>query len=106
MKPNITLNPDAEVVKTVKDGNVVDTTPDRSVLRAVQTPQVFSADLLKAALQNALEKNLPITDDCSAVEQLGKMVYLVEGDEANLKITTPIDLVLAGALLRAREEGA
>jgi 2-C-methyl-D-erythritol 4-phosphate cytidylyltransferase len=40
------------------------------------------------------------------VEQLGKMVYLVEGDEANLKITTPIDLVLAGALLRAREEGA
>ena len=98
--------PMKDTVKTVKDGNVVDTTPDRSVLRAVQTPQVFSADLLKAALQNALEKNLPITDDCSAVEQLGKMVYLVEGDEANLKITTPIDLVLAGALLRAREERA
>jgi 2-C-methyl-D-erythritol 4-phosphate cytidylyltransferase len=98
--------PVKDTVKTVKDGNVVDTTPDRSVLRAVQTPQVFSADLLKAALQNALEKNLPITDDCSAVEQLGKMVYLVEGDEANLKITTPIDLVLAGALLRAGEERA
>ena len=64
----------------------------------------FSADLLKAALQNALEKDLPITDDCSAVEELGKMVYLVEGDEENLKITTPTDLVLARALLRAREE--
>ena len=95
--------PVKDTVKAVKEGEVVDTTLDRSLLRAVQTPQVFSADLLKAALQNALEKNLPITDDCSAVERLGKMVYLVEGDEENLKITTPTDLILAGALLRARE---
>ena len=96
--------PVKDTVKTVKDGEVVDATLDRSLLRAIQTPQVFSADLLKAALQNALEKDLPITDDCSAVEELGKMVYLVEGDEENLKITTPTDLILARALLRAREE--
>ena len=43
-------------------------------------------------------------DDCGAVERLGKTVYLTEGDETNLKITTPADLILAEALLRAREE--
>ena len=87
----------------VGQGNTVTQTLDRSVLRAVQTPQVFDGALLKAALQNALEHQLPITDDCSAVEQLGKAVLLVEGDEENLKITTPIDLVLAAAILKARE---
>ena len=98
--------PVKDTVKTVKEGEMVNATLDRSLLRAVQTPQVFSADLLKAALQNALDQNLPITDDCSAVEQLGKVVYLVEGEEENLKITTPTDLILARALLQAREERA
>ncbi len=79
-------------------------TLERSALRAVQTPQVFQADLLKAALQAALESGAAVTDDCSAVERLGKTVYLTEGDETNLKITTPADLILAEALLRAREE--
>ena len=81
-------------------------TPDRSTLRAVQTPQVFEAELLKAALQSALENNVPVTDDCSAVEQLGKVVYLVEGDEENMKITTPIDLTVAEAILAEREARA
>ena len=45
-----------------------------------------------------------MTDDCSAVERLGKRVYLVDGDEENLKITTPVDLILAEAILRDREE--
>ena len=77
--------------------------PDRSTLRAVQTPQVFEADLLKAALQSALENEVPVTDDCSAVERLGKVVYLIDGDEENLKITTPVDLVIAEAILAERE---
>lgn len=96
--------PVKDTIKTVKDDNAVANTLDRGVLRAVQTPQVFSADLLKAALQSAVDHDLPITDDCSAVEQLGKVVFLVEGEEENIKITTPIDLILAEALLRAREE--
>ena len=58
---------------------LVESTPDRSTLFAVQTPQVFSADLLKAALQSALTDGAAITDDCSAVERLGKEVYLTEG---------------------------
>ena len=79
------------------------TAENEIVLRAVQTPQVFEADLLKAALQSALENEVPVTDDCSAVERLGKVVYLIDGDEENLKITTPVDLVIAEAILAERE---
>ena len=93
-----------DTIKAVRDGGAVDRTLDRDGLRAVQTPQVFDAALLKAALQSALEQQLPITDDCSAVERLGKVVFLVEGEEENLKITTPTDLLLAEAILQNREE--
>ena len=92
-----------DTVKAVKAEGQVEKTLDRSVLRAVQTPQVFDAELLRAALQAAIDQELPITDDCSAVELLGKAVYLVEGDEENIKITTPTDLIIAEGLLRARE---
>ena len=91
-------------VTQVRSDGAVERTLDRSALRAVQTPQVFQADLLKAALQSALESGAAVTDDCGAVERLGKTVYLTEGDETNLKITTPADLILAEALLREREE--
>lgn len=94
-----------DTVKTVRDGGAVGRTLDRDTLRAVQTPQVFEAGLLKAALQSALENHVSITDDCSAVERLGKVVFLLEGDEENLKITTPMDLILAEAILKAREIG-
>ena len=95
--------PVKDTIKTVTEDGTVTGTPDRSTLRAVQTPQVFEADLLKAALQSALENNVPVTDDCSAVERLGKVVYLIGGDEENLKITTPMDLVVAEAILAERE---
>ncbi len=85
-----------------RDGRVL-STPDRAALRAVQTPQVFSADLLKAALQEAIASGSAITDDCSAVERLGKAVYLIPGDEENLKITTPLDLIVAEAILERRQ---
>ena len=94
-----------DTVKAVREDGAVERTLDRETLRAVQTPQVFEASLLKAALQSALESGVPVTDDCSAVERLGKVVFLVEGEEENLKITTPVDLILAEAVLKAREEG-
>ena len=94
-----------DTIKTVRDGGAVAATLDRDSLRAVQTPQVFDADLLKGALQSALEQGAAITDDCSAVERLGKVVFLVEGEEENLKITTPVDMILAEAILAARKEG-
>ena len=94
--------PVKDTIKTVKN-HFVANTPDRSALYAVQTPKVFDYDLLRGALQNALDRKLPITDDCSAVEALGMSVYLSEGSEENIKITTPVDLVLAEAILRRRE---
>ena len=97
--------PAVPVKDTVKvadpSGRVLDT-PDRGTLYAVQTPQVFDRDLLAAALQNAKTQGLAVTDDCSAVEALGMPVQLTDGDEENLKITTPLDLELAALILRRR----
>lgn len=90
--------PVKDTIKQVQ-GGVVANTPDRSTLQAIQTPQVFDADLLRGALKNAREKQIPITDDCSAVEQLGMSVRIVEGDERNIKVTTPMDLKIAALLL-------
>lgn len=96
--------PAVPVRDTIKrrEGDRVTETVDRESLAAVQTPQGFEASLLKAALQSAMEAGAALTDDCSAVERLGKIVYLVEGDPENLKITTPLDLVLAEAILEDR----
>ena len=71
--------------------------------RPLITPELFDAVLLKAALQSALTCGAEITDDCSAVERLGKQVQLVSGDSENIKITRPMDLPMAEAILRARE---
>jgi 2-C-methyl-D-erythritol 4-phosphate cytidylyltransferase len=90
--------PVKDTIKNVEGGIVVNT-PDRAKLRAVQTPQVFDIDLLKAALQKAKEDGAAITDDCSAVERLGMKVRMVEGDERNIKVTTPMDLKIATMLL-------
>ena len=95
--------PVTDTVKVADTAGVVQSTPDRSSLYAVQTPQVFQANLLKAALQSAVEAGAEITDDCSAVERLGKTVYLVPGWRENIKITTQEDLMLAETFLRERE---
>ena len=80
-------------------GGVVTATPQRKLLQAVQTPQVFDFDLLKGALCQAQQEQAEITDDCSAVERIGMSVKIVEGDERNIKVTTPIDLKVAELLL-------
>ena len=87
-----------DTIKVVQ-GGLVESTPDRSTLRAVQTPQVFDFDLLRGALENAKRNGAKITDDCSAVELMGMKVRIVEGDERNIKITTPMDLKIAELLL-------
>ncbi len=92
-----------DTIKVVEENKVV-TTPDRDTLRCIQTPQAFDAALLRAALQAAVAGEIPITDDCSAVERLGKEIYLTEGSYENIKITTPEDMALATAILERREE--
>lgn len=96
--------PVIDTIKRWEDGLSVETI-DRSCLRAVQTPQVFEAGLIRAATQKALEDGELLTDDCGAVERLGKKVTLTEGSRENIKITTPLDLVLGEAILQARGEG-
>jgi len=93
--------PFVPVKDTVKEvgGGLVKNTPDRNTLRAVQTPQVFDFDLLRSALKKAADDGAELTDDCSAVERLGMKVKVVEGDERNLKVTTPMDLKIAQMLL-------
>ena len=95
--------PVKDTIKVTAEGKIV-STPDRETLRAVQTPQVFDGALLRAALQAAVEGGIPVTDDCSAVERIGKEIYLTEGSYENIKITTPEDLALAAAILQRREE--
>lgn len=102
---NFAAAPAVPVKDTVKVavGGIVRETPDRSMLFAVQTPQVFDAQLLRAALQSAVQAGVELTDDCSAVERMGKEIYLTDGDEENMKITTPLDLFLAETILEKRE---
>ena len=88
----------------IADRGVVKNTPDRSTLFAVQTPQVFDADLLRCALKNAQDKDLTVTDDCMAVEALGGTVLLSKGSYENIKITTPSDIPAAEAILKGREQ--
>ena len=90
--------PVKDTIKVVQ-GGIVASTPNRSALRAVQTPQVFDLDLLKGALKKAKQDGAEVTDDCSAVELMGMSVKIVEGDERNIKVTTPMDLKIAEILL-------
>jgi len=90
--------PVKDTIKVVK-GGVVDHTPDRATLQAIQTPQVFDLDLIRGALKKAEQDGSAVTDDCSAVELMGMSVKIVEGDERNIKVTTPMDLKIAEMLL-------
>jgi 2-C-methyl-D-erythritol 4-phosphate cytidylyltransferase len=75
---------------------------DRSRYRLIQTPQTFQVKLIKEAYKMAEDATL--TDDASVAEHAGYVVMLFEGSYENLKITTPEDLVVAGALLSSRQQ--
>lgn len=91
-----------DTIKIAHDG-VVESTPDRSSLFAVQTPQVFRAEIIRAALVNAAQKNIPVTDDCAAAEAIGAQITLTPGSEENIKITTPLDLAVANRIVAGRK---
>lgn len=90
--------PVKDTIKQAADG-LVEATPDRSRLFAVQTPQVFEHGLILGALEKALADGAELTDDCSAVERLGFPVRLTAGAYENMKLTTPEDVALAEAIL-------
>ena len=93
--------PVKDTVKVV-EGGLAKETPDRSKLRAVQTPQVFDFDLIRGALQKAKLEGAELTDDCSAVERMNMTVRIIDGEETNIKVTTPMDLKLAEMLMEER----
>ena len=92
-----------DTIKKAKNG-VVEQTLDRSSLFAVQTPQVFETSAIRSALQAAMTQNLPLTDDCPAMDMMGVRTHTVEGDAGNIKLTEPDDMILAEAILKNRGE--
>lgn len=97
----IPVLPVVDTVKTV-DGNLVTGTPDRAGLRAVQTPQGFDATLLRSVHGSALAQAPGITDDAMLMEVQGIPVHVVPGHAHGFKVTTPLDLVVAEAVLALR----
>ena len=91
--------PVKDTVKRVRDGRV-EATVDRTNLWSVQTPQAFRAGLLREAHDKARRDAVMGTDCAMLVERLGGTVHVVEGLEANVKITTAGDLARARALVR------
>ncbi len=90
--------PAKDTIKVVSRDGLVEATPPRATLWMVQTPQIFRYDLLLEAHRACQET---VTDDASIVEVLGHRVKVFMGSYSNLKVTTPEDLIVAEAILRA-----
>lgn len=96
--------PVKDTIKIIDSSGKIVTTPERDVLRAVQTPQIFRFSLYKQAIEKAVSDGKQYTDDCQLVESMGYPVYLVDGDYENIKITTPDDLLVAEKFLSERRK--
>ena len=94
--------PVKDTIKVVGDSGLIESTPDRSQLWAAQTPQGFSVPLLKKCHQEGWQNGWEVTDDAALFEQCNLPVQIVEGEETNLKVTTPVDLAIAEFILRQR----
>lgn len=82
---------------------LIESTPDRSQLWAAQTPQGFAVDQLRHCHEEGLRQGWEVTDDAALFEQCGLPVKIVQGEETNLKVTTPVDLTIAEFILRQRQ---
>jgi len=96
--------PATETIQRVSRAGRVLSTPPREELYAIQTPQAFHADILRAALEKAHESGFLGTDESSVVRWAGHAVVVVPGSPDNVKITRPLDLEIAGILL-SRKRG-
>jgi len=94
--------PLADTLKEVGDDGRIRGTPDRSRFWRAQTPQAFPLQMIRDAYRRALADGVQATDDAALVERYGGEVVVVEGSPDNLKVTTPVDIVVAEALLEAR----
>lgn len=98
----IAATPVSDTIKQVDQQGLIQATPDRQHLWAAQTPQGFAVRQLRSAHRQALEKGWSVTDDAALFERLGFPVQVLEAPASNIKLTTPFDLSVAEAVLRAR----
>jgi 2-C-methyl-D-erythritol 4-phosphate cytidylyltransferase len=94
--------PVKDTIKVVDETGVIQDTPDRQHLWAAQTPQGFEVKLLKQCHEQGRKLAWEVTDDAALFERCGLPVNIVEGEETNLKVTTPVDLAIAEFILRQR----
>ena len=94
--------PVKDTIKVVDEGKTITDTPKRSQLWAAQTPQGFQVDLLKRCHSQGKAAGWSVTDDAALFEKCDLAVKIVEGEETNLKVTTPVDLAIAESILRQR----
>ena len=92
-----------DTVKRVDESGLVVETPQRDLLRAVQTPQTFDAKRIRAAHARYADSDVRATDDAMLIEWTGHAVHLTPGDPENIKLTTPEDMLLAGQVILRRE---
>ena len=92
-----------DTIKIIDKEGFVESTPERSTLFSVQTPQIFSFYLYKEALEKALSEGKDFTDDCQLLEFAGHRVKMVEGSYSNIKITTKEDIPLAESLIEREQ---
>ncbi|MGC6483116.1 MAG: 2-C-methyl-D-erythritol 4-phosphate cytidylyltransferase [Synechococcus sp.] len=98
----IAATPVTDTIKQVDPSGCIAATPDRSVLWAAQTPQGFAVDQLREGHAEACRRGWEVTDDASLYERLGWTVSVLDAGSANIKVTTPFDLVVAEAVLSLR----
>ena len=91
-----------DTIKVVDDNKIIQDTPDRRHLWAAQTPQGFEVSLLKHCHEQGRKLGWEVTDDAALFEMCKLPVKIVEGEETNLKITTPVDLAIAEFILHQR----
>lgn len=94
--------PVKDTIKQVNDAGIITHTPDRALLWAAQTPQGFEVPLLKECHVKGQREGWQVTDDAALLEKCGVSVKIVEGEETNLKVTTPVDLAIAQFILEQR----
>ncbi|HEY9624858.1 MAG TPA: 2-C-methyl-D-erythritol 4-phosphate cytidylyltransferase [Crinalium sp.] len=95
--------PVKDTIKVVAPtSHVIESTPNRSRLWAAQTPQGFEVEKLLKCHEEGIRQGWEVTDDAALFEQCGLPVRIVEGEETNLKVTTPVDLAIAEFILRQR----
>jgi 2-C-methyl-D-erythritol 4-phosphate cytidylyltransferase len=94
--------PVKDTIKIVDSEHFIKDTPERSNLWAAQTPQGFDVQLLKECHEKGRKLGWEVTDDAALFEKCGIPVKIVQGEETNLKITTPVDLAIAEFILKQR----